>query len=270
MSRSVSYALALALAILLLIGLAIPSRAHAPGPDAADQPGQHGMFMVGEDSLFLLHTPMFTMEKHMYQVVLRASLPDEQMAGYRKLRTENSGTAYNLINVADDQFTLPEIKAGGVRQFKATIYDGYSNAGGGTPGAVLWGNVPVTIEDVVIFRHFNFSIERPANLNYVIFGQGDEAHLTHYIARDPSFQHILTLPAPPDWLSVAELAAGVVVEFPDLPSEPVSCTEPLSATTHPVSFEGRRDKPHTLDLSGAQTVWYSTGNLLNAKDPCPE
>lgn len=36
----------------------------------ADAPGNHGMFMVGSQTLFLVHMPMFTTEKHMYQIVL--------------------------------------------------------------------------------------------------------------------------------------------------------------------------------------------------------
>jgi hypothetical protein len=30
----------------------------------------------------------------------------------------------------------------------------------------------------------------------------------------------------------------------------------------------RPDAPATLDLNGASSVWYSTGNLLNATNPC--
>lgn len=259
------------LSVTLLLGFsASASLAESASSTTADPPGQHGMFMVGEDNLFLLHMPMFTMGKHMYQMALRASLPAEQMMAYKALRTANPTKAYNLINVEDDEFTLPEIKSGSLRQFTATIYDGYSNAGGGTPGPILWDNVQVKIEDVVVFRHFNFSIERPANLNYVIFGDDDEAFMTHYIARDPSFQHILALGAAPDWLSADELLAGVTVEMPDVPSEPLSCTEPLSAEEYRINFEGRSDVSEIIDLSTAVTVWYSTGNLLNAVDPCPE
>lgn len=33
-------------------------------------------------------------------------------------------------------------------------------------------------------------------------------------------------------------------------------------------YQGLADPQFTLDLTGATTVWFSTGNPLNATDPC--
>src|SRR5437879_2865864 len=90
-----------------------------------DAPGQHGMFMLGINILFLTHMPMFTMKEHMYQVILRASLPHEVAALYRALRLQNPTRPYNLINVQSDRFTLPQLKTQEVSSFKVTMYDGY-------------------------------------------------------------------------------------------------------------------------------------------------
>jgi len=35
-----------------------------------------------------------------------------------------------------------------------------------------------------------------------------------------------------------------------------------------VLFQGRQDARATIDLNGASSIWFSTGNLLNANDPC--
>lgn len=235
---------------------------------AADHAGQHGMFMMGHDTLFLSHMPMFTTDKHMYQVVLRASLPAEIMAEYQALRRANPDKPYNLINISGNSFTLPQIKSGEVTSYNVTVFDGYSNAGGGTPGPVLWDKVALKIEEVVLFRHFNFSISRPDTLNYTVFGRGDEAHMTHYIARDPSFQHIISLAEPPEWLSEAQLRSGTELNFADLPSEPIGCKSPLTLDQYKVRLQGRQDLVETLNMGGSQELWYSTGNLLNAADPC--
>lgn len=173
-----------------------PHELHAVSNGAdADAPGNHGMFMVGSQTLFMVHMPMFTTEKHMYQIVLQASLPADVMAKYQALRAANPSKPYNLINVDDDTFTLPQLKAGEVTSFKATIFDGYSNDGGGTPGPVLFDNVPVTVEAVVIYRPFNLGIDRPKQLVYTLFGRGTEAHLTHYIAQDPDLGKSSPCPA---------------------------------------------------------------------------
>jgi hypothetical protein len=82
----------------------------ASGPQPInDQPGSHGMFMVGQHMLFLTHIPMFTMEKHMYQVILRASLSPNIMSQYQALRQQNPNKPYNLANVDSDLFTLPQL-----------------------------------------------------------------------------------------------------------------------------------------------------------------
>ncbi|NNA66024.1 hypothetical protein [Pseudomonas gessardii] len=235
----------------------------------ADAPGNHGMFMVGSQTLFLVHMPMFTTEKHRYQIVLQASLPADVMAKYQALRAANPNKPYNLINVDNDTFTLPQLKAGEVTAFKATIFDGYSNDGGGTPGPVLFDNVPVTVEAVVIYRPFNLGIERPKQLVYTLFGRGNEAHLTHYIAQDPDFQEIITLPGPPAPFSAAQLVSTVDLNFTTVQSLPIVCQSPLKPGVYPTLLEGRADAPVALDLGpAAQRVWYSTGNLLNKTDPC--
>ncbi|PJR12762.1 hypothetical protein [Sinorhizobium meliloti] len=269
--RSTLSALATSLVLFALPTFAHPvgEMPHGSNGAEADAPGNHGMFMVGTETLFLLHMPMFTQEKHMYEVILRAHLPEDAMAEYRKLRASNPDKAYNLINVDSDQFTLPEIKAGKVTAFKATIYDGYSNEDGGTPGPVLLDNVPVVIDDVVVFRHFNFGIDRPEELVYVLFGYGDEAHLANRIARDPDFQDILTLPGPPPQFSASQIEAGLELNFKSIPSQPLKCSSPLDAMVYDTRFEGREDAPVKMDLTtGMHHIWYSTGNLLNERDPC--
>lgn len=267
-------------AVIALALLVLPAQAHPPGhgskplgaaaaPATEDAPGNHGMFMVGTKTLFLTHMPMFTDERHMYQMVLRVRLPDTAVALYQKLRAANPEKPYNLINVDSDKFTLPDIKSGKVTSFKATLYDGYSNDNGGTPGPVLLDQIPVTIEAVVLFRHFNFGINRPPRLIYTLFGADGEAHMTHYIAQDPDFQHIVTLAAPPSGFSDAQLQAGIDLDFTDVSSKPILCAPPIKAAVYKTLFAGRPDAPVMLDLTkGTHSIWYSTGNLLNAKDPC--
>jgi hypothetical protein len=212
--------------------------------------------------------PMFTMENHMYEVILRASLPVDIMQRYQTDKKANPTTAYNLINIEDDPFTLPQVQSGEVTSFTADIFKGYSNDGGGTPGPLFAGKVPVEIQRVIYFRHFDFDFQYPAHLTYLLFGSGSEAHMTNYISRDPDFQHILTLASVPDWLSPAQLESVVQVNIVDIPGTPVPCSNPLTQSKYNVHFQGLPNMHFTIDLQNAQTLWFSTGNLLNAKDPC--
>jgi len=250
-----------------LLGAARRAPSAASSSPIVDTPGVHNFFMFGSKTLYVSHMPMFTEEKHMYQVILRVELPDVVMRGYRARQAGPRRTPWNLVNSAK-LYTLPQIKAGTLRSFQVDVYEDYSNADAAPVGSPFAANVPLEVREVVHFRHFDFNIPRPSHLTYLLFGRGGEAHLEHYIARDPDFQHIVTLKSPPAWLSPDQLAAGAAICLSDVPSVPVACAGALREKRYRVLFQGRQDASATLDLNGATPIWYSTGNLLNANDPC--
>jgi hypothetical protein len=253
-----------------LLGAARPTGTARPARSAAepivDTPGTHNFFMFGSKALYVSHMPMFTVEKHMYQVILRVTLPDAVMRGYRASQGSRR-TPWNLVNSAR-RMSLPEIKAGTLRSFLVDVYADYSNADAAPAGSPYATDVPLTVQEVVHFRHFNFNIPRPQCQTYLLFGRDGEAHLEHYIARDPDFQHIVTLKSVPAWLSPDQLAASAEICIPEIPGLPVPCAAPLTEKSYRVLFQGRQDARASIDLNGASSVWFSTGNLLNANDPC--
>jgi hypothetical protein len=250
-----------------LLGAARSAQSAASSSPIVDTPGVHNFFMFGSKTLYVEHMPMFTEEKHMYQVILRVELPDAIMRGYRARQAGPRRTPWNLVNSAS-LYTLPQIKAGTLRSIQVDVYEDYSNADAAPVGSPFATDVPLEVREVLHFRHWDFNIPRPQHLTYLLFGRGGEAHLSHYIARDPDFQHIVTLRSAPAWLSRDQLAAGVEICLPDVPSAPVSCSSPLRDKSYRVLFQGRQDAMVTLNLTGASSIWYSTGNLLNANDPC--
>ncbi|TDV39151.1 hypothetical protein C7405_101268 [Paraburkholderia caballeronis] len=229
-----------------------------------DTPNTHGMFMLGTTTLYLCHMPMFGVEDHHYQMTLQVRLDPESMATYLMDKAQHPGAAYNLINLASDPFTLPQVACGLVWKYAATIYRDYSNDGDGAPGTKIVGVATVFVDRVVVYRAFDHTIPRPANLTYVLFGDGKEAHLDHYIAADPDFQHLLTLPAVPDWLDITQLRTGVLVSFPQ-PCTPIGTSPPIEAGTHSVRFQGIANA--VVPLTIGDTFWYSAGNMLNTVDP---
>ncbi|ATC23556.1 hypothetical protein EIB18_02985 [Caulobacter vibrioides] len=241
-------------------------RMNAPTPwPIVDTPNTHGMFMLGTTTLYLCHMPMFCKEDHHYQMTLQVSLDAASMATYLADKAGNPGSAYNLINLDTCQFTLPDLATGAVTTYPAIIYRDYSNDGGGTPSNPIVQSATVTVERVLYYRAFDQNIPRPDNLSYILFGDGQQAHLDHYIAADPDFQHLLTLPEAPNWLSVTQLKAGVLVTFPP-PSTPIGCSSPLAPGSYQVQFQGIATA--TVPLQVGDTFWYSTGNMLNMNDPC--
>jgi hypothetical protein len=245
-------------------GAAQPAEAPAA---IADKPNTHGMFMLGTSTLYLSHMPMFHKADHQYQVILRAHLDAAATRTYLADRAANPAQAYNLINVDEEKFILPDIQTGKIRSYHVNVFRGYSNDNGGTPGPQIATRAELTIDQIVRFRHFDPAAVRPERLTYVLFGDGAEAHLDHVMMQDPDFQQELTLPAVPAWASKEQLQKGVDVVLP-VPSASVACDKPLKDASYAVTLVGGAGAPLPLQVGAAATVWFSTGNMLNAKDPC--
>ena len=240
-----------------------------PSP-IADQPNFHGMFMLGDRQLFACHMPMFHKEPHCYQMILKISLPDVVMQAYRTGRKADPDAVFNLINSDSAPMTLPAIAIGEITHFPADIYRNYSNANGGAPQEKLFSEVPLEVERVVYFRHFDAGFNYPESLTYLLFGSENEAHLSHYICRDPDFQHLLSLTSYPDWISPQQIQAGVTVNIVGLSSQPIPCSNPLDQDIYQVNFSGQTDRSFPIYVGKHANRWFSTGNMLNAKDPCSQ
>lgn len=238
----------------------------ATTPAITDTPNQHGMFMLGRRRLFLCHMPMFTMEDHCYQLILRAGLDPASERIVTEDRSSHPHAPYNLINVDDDQFTLPAVQTGDVTSFRAHVYRGYDTATS-SPTDQFIDVATVTIDRVIVYRHFDQGIPRPPKSIYHLFGDGDEAHLAHRMSTDPDFQHLLSVPVP-QWLDPTQLRAGVTITFQALTDSPTPCTDPIAAGTHSAWYEGNGALGVDIVVPPDATVWFSTGNLLNSHDPC--
>ncbi|HKO17580.1 MAG TPA: hypothetical protein VJU82_01715 [Acidobacteriaceae bacterium] len=232
-----------------------------------DTPDQHGFVMAGEQTLFLHHLAMFFMENHMYQVILRVSIPAAAMQTYVADRRQHPDTPYILGNLQTDLMTLPDIANGTVRSFAADIFRGLPNdPNKDTP---LIHNVTTTVEQIVHYRHFDPNLGYPRLLSYLLFGAGGEAHLAHYLAQEPDFDHVLDLAAAPDWLAPSQLEAGIQIDFVGLPNRPATpsqtyCSSPLTQPSYQVMYEGG---PNTYDVQIGTSYWFET-NIINATDPC--
>src|SRR5687768_7566230 len=79
---------------------------HAHHPPAGDRPAGHGMVVVGTETVFLSHLPMF-MEPHDYQVILEASFG----AGPGKVYAEDRKAHLKALvyTVAPEPFVLPDL-----------------------------------------------------------------------------------------------------------------------------------------------------------------
>ena len=65
-----------------------------------------------------------------------------------------------------------------------------------SPGPLIVAKATVTPVRVIYFRAFNQNIPRPQRLSYMLFGDGKEAHVDHYIAADRAALFAAASPLP--------------------------------------------------------------------------
>lgn len=239
----------------------------APDSGITDTPNQHNMFILGEETLFVAHMPMFWKEDHRYQVILRVSLPDQVMQAIADAKAADPDAVPNLVNSKSNTLILPDIGSGAISGFDVDVFAGYDGGSGNTSVPLAEG-VPLRVEQVVEFRHFDFDFAYPARSTYLVFGRGNEAHMARYLSHEPDFQHLLTLPAPPGWIDEAQLAAGFHVNIDGITGSDVPCSDPLTRPEYEVTFQGLDPPLFSVELGTDATRWFSTANFLNATDPC--
>ncbi len=238
---------------------------------------QHALVIVGTQQLFLVHMTNMWTGCHQYQAIFRIHVPADVKSEYLKDRNRHRTDWYIIGNTKDDLMSLPEIKRGKRTSFTGSIWRGLPSSEG--TESWPWANekpviesFKVTIDQVVYFRHFDFNLNYPNTLTYILFGAGDEAHLNHYQVKQPEFDHVVTLTEAPSWLPQTGLEAGMPINFPDIPASPggrqlgqsVYCSNPLTRGTHHVQFAGYGPgRAITIDRS----IWFGTWPV-NEEDPC--
>lgn len=238
--------------------------------------GQHAFVMAGGEDLFLCHMPMVDIPCHMYQLVLRVSLPHDDMETYRNAldKQDETGVLY-LANSERDRMAIVELANGSRTSFAAMVWDhAYVHPGDKakpweTPGEVLItpliDETTVTVEQVVYFRTIDLNLNRPETLTYVLFGRGSEAHLHHYMVKEPEFDQVVTLREAPAWLSEPELEAGIHVNFPHLPTDrhqpvrtnPLQTGTPLAVRRNGIG-PSATDGPGRLTVTVGRNLWFNT------------
>ena len=207
--------------LILLIG--------AYSSAAEDPPHTHNMLVVGKESAFLSHLPMFDAlndertdytSPHRYQVILEATFVREGKDVtdiYRKNRASNVGTKMYTLKPAP-QFVLPRLFTPNTRNpasssFRATVFRGHLERGGKEIDGLE--DVVVDVKRVVHARKFELSEDKPEKLQYFLFGRSDELFLAHLVTKPPDFDQILSVKITGHQFTDEELSRGVSVVFQD-------------------------------------------------------
>jgi len=214
------------------------------GSASQDRPAGHGMVVVGRETVFFSHLPMF-MSPHDYQVILEGTLSQEGTDLPRAYRTDRvnhpAATVYTFNPAA---FVLPDLFPPALRrkQFKGDLFRGHFESPPEFPAepVAIGSGVKVDVTNVVYFQKLLPHQKRPDHLEYLLFGKGEDLFLAHLIAGPPDFDHIVSAKVTGHQFSPDELRRGVRVEVSGTTSSSAQRLHPGKAVSASAQISGQQ------------------------------
>ncbi|HKP51820.1 MAG TPA: hypothetical protein VJ183_04120 [Chloroflexia bacterium] len=210
------------------IGQVGSSQNNAPEDLPGSTFGTHNQMMVGEQTIFLSHLPMFMFDPadhaHNFQVILEVTLsgsdsPDPQGKYVEDRRSPPNERMYTMQPAP---FEMVELDPRHPRRdsFKGIIYRGHLERG----GVEIIGHIdPVTekmispadvqVVNIVYFHKFDPNAQPLAQLEYLLFGKGQELFLAHIINKPPDFDQLLSVTVSGHQFTAEELSRGIRIRI---------------------------------------------------------
>ncbi len=184
--------------------------------------GLHGMLIVGEETIYVSHLPMW-MAPHNFQVILEVTFrgPDQPQARYVDDRKTTGTRLYTLS--PGEEFDMRELAPTGPQRlpsrssFRATIWRNHFEDHPVThPGQrfLIAQDAEVHVENVVYFQELHAQGPGLQDLEYLLFGKGQELFLAHVITQPPDFDQVLSVQIGNHQFTDEDLLQGVRVVFP--------------------------------------------------------
>ena len=182
-----------------------------------DRPAVHGMLLVGEETPFLSHLPIFG-APHDFQVILEVRFAKTGSNPQADYFADRKRTGTKVYTIEPTRFVLPQLAAAEpLRSFKASLYRGHFErfpSQAAKDAARIAQDVEVTVTNVVTFQRFAPGATKAAQLEYQVFGKGRERFLAHVITAAPDFDQVVPVALDPP-LTDQEIGKGVRIRIPD-------------------------------------------------------
>lgn len=193
------------------------TESHSGGSAHQDPPAGHGMLVVGQDSVFFYHLPMF-MSPHDYQVIMEGTLSRSGSDPQRIYREDRKGHPQTPVyTFAPAPFVLPDLfpPAPKRKTFRGDLFRGHFEQPDEYPEKPdeIGGGVDVNITNVVFVQKLLPVPAALKQLEYVLFGKGQELFLAHRISRKGDFDQVVSAAIKGHRFSDDELRKGIPVQF---------------------------------------------------------
>ena len=168
---------------------------HDAGTES-EKPGVHRWVVFGTDRVYLSHLSMFSMAEHAKQVIVEAEFVEpDGSASTAYAADRRSHPEQRLYTLDPEKFVMPDIlptDSGPAARttVKADLYRDHVEKDNRAKELIAAG-IDVRIVRVVHVHRYDPPVPPLNALEYVLFGDGEEFYLAHFITRAPDFDQIL-------------------------------------------------------------------------------
>jgi len=237
----------------------------ADGPKPPPTLGVHNQMMVGEQTIYLSHLPMFMFDPqrhpHNFQVILEVTLscPGNPQASCVNDRKKNPHE--RMYTMSPDAFEMVEFDPQHPRRHSLTgaIFRGHLERG----GEQIIDRTVAQVVNTVYFHEFDPHAEPPAQLEYLLFGRAPELFLAHVITRPPDFDQILAatvIGRAPSVFTADDLSRGIRVSIPGRANTVhtrIKAGERVTGQAQPTGAQAAQ----TLELEAGTEFYFEEGEL---------
>ena len=249
-----------------LAGSALPNLANGAAAPK-EEPAGHNWMLVGSQTAFLSHLPMFDrlnpagtdyLTPHRFQVILKAAFAvggHDASSLYFADRAKNPDVKMFTVKPVK-LFVLPQITTPPLlKSFQGTVFRGHLERRDPQPVSGL-EKVAVNIQSVLHFHKFDPKAASPKSLEYLLFGNGTELFLAHSIVKPPDFDQIVSVKVSGLTLSPSDLQTAVRLSIPlkkNLPTDRLREGEEAAAEM----ADGRK-----LTIQAVRAFYFEEGELM--------
>ena len=245
-----------------------PSATGSCDPTDENRPpscGVHNQMMVGQETIYLSHLPMFMFDplhhEHNFQVILEVTLsgPGNPHATYVEDRKNNPQE--RMYTMSPDAFEMVELDPHHPRRQALTgaIFRGHLER----PGRKrIIDRAVANVVNIVYFHAFEQDAPPLAQLEYLLFGKAPELFLAHIITRPPDFDQILAVTVSGQALPADELRRGIRVRIPGRANTAPTRIKAQERVTGQAQLAGTpAGPPIALQLDAGTELYFEEGEL---------
>jgi hypothetical protein len=230
------------------------------GTIQSDPPAGHGMLLFGDKKVYLSHLPLFSMAVHRYQVLLEVTLTKaggDPQAAYLKDRLAHPAISIYTFDPAP--FVLPELdpKDQKRKSFIGRTVRGHFERKGNVQ---IEEGVTATVNRVIHFQAFAKDPAPLSQLQYLLFGEPDDAFVSHVITKPPDFDHVLAVKLDHKF-SAEELGRGVRLTFPGRAN---TVAQRLAEAPLTAEFVAPGRDTVTVQIQRRSEIYFEEGELKSA------